>query len=159
MEKLANITGDYEMIYICCHLQDKNVIDFIKEKVSENKYVIFINSNSYNVIGRGGQPYKVFKDDLIKLLNYILDTNYTTVKEARQNKIYCLNASPFPNNNLVSNYYKICGYNANFNMFGFNKFNDLFKEIGFKTINGENVKVIDAIDADTAFAAIPRNFE
>lgn len=133
-----------KFIYVCCNLYDDNVIKFIKQEMKYPHAKIWLNVNSYNVVGKGGKPFSTIEQPIKDYLGMLCDTNINDIPDARQYNIYCLNSSPAFNNKLVSDWYKENGYDkVVINPFGLKKIQKILK--AFKYENDENY-----IDLDSA---------
>ena len=112
-------------IYVCCCLQDDNVIRFLKDKIKSNKYNIWLNVNSYNVTGTGGIQHIDFYERVTEYLKIICEDRYIEDPiDARKNyKVYCICPNPVGNGPKISDYYNSIRVNkVILNTFGIKKF-------------------------------------
>lgn len=135
-----------DFIYICCCLHDTNVIEFIRNNLNKNpRPRIWLNTNAYNIIGKGGCHYNIYKDEILEYLKLVCNTDeLINIEDARQYNIYCVNGHPAFNNTDVLFWYKNNGYNkVNFNLFGLKKVILFLKTAG--CINDKEYKELDGV--------------
>jgi hypothetical protein len=95
------------IIYICCLLDDKVIVNLLKYIVEKNTnrdrssgeklIVVWLQMNPYNVGVKGGTPWAKYKADFFNLLKRV-DGNLTTIDALRAVGIYAVN--PVELNNL-----------------------------------------------------------
>jgi hypothetical protein len=108
-QKLKNLVDEKikpgSIIYICCLLDDKVIVNLLKYIVQKNKnrssgeklIVVWLQMNPYNVEGAGGTTWARYKDNFFKLLQRV-DGNLTTIDDLRAVGIYAVN--PVELNNI-----------------------------------------------------------
>ncbi len=133
---------DGNFIYVCCNLYDENVINTIKYFMKKPDAKIWLNVNSYNIVGKGGKPFDKIENAILSYLTMLCNKTIIKIEDARKFEIYCLNSSPVFNNSAVSDWYKKNGYNkVTINPFGLKKMQKILTKFGY--INDKRYENLD----------------
>jgi hypothetical protein len=137
------------IIYICCLLDDKVIVNLLNYIVQKNKnrssgeklIVVWLQMNPYNVGVKGGTPWAKYKDNFFKLLKRV-DDNLTTMDDLRAVGIYAVN--PVELNNIDEIQTMLSQHDIDRpqpNAFGINKLYKLLSKQPGVT-KGDNTKIV-----------------